>query len=292
MPGGDCIALDATMDALRRKGVECVETGWDSKAITDGQFDLCHIFHCNFSWSYGNYEAVKRSWKSGRLDGGNAPYVLTPIYYPGLLSGITDDQLEEIVFDAALVLPFSNREAMELREAVGYFPYEAIPNGTDPAFHCATPASERKGVLCVSARGTEDKGIPMVRAACEKLGIPFTAVTGVPHSELPAIYAKHRVFVNASDSERMSLTTLEALCSGCNVLSRWAGPGSKPADRGWEWTMPKLVDVGNLSDLCLQIETAYRSESHSWERSQERARALTWDLVADRLIDVYRWVIR
>src|SRR5689334_11709572 len=198
-PGGDLVALDATMDALRRKGVEVEETGWDVAAL-DGNFDLAHVFHCNFDWSKGNRDAV---YKSSQKWGGQLPYVLTPIFYPGLRSGITDVDLRCIVFDAALVLPFSHREAREMRHELGFFPYEPIPNGTDPKFHCTTPASQREGVLCVSARGESDKNVPLVRAACEKLGLPFTCATGIPHDEMPAVYARHRVFVNASDSERM-----------------------------------------------------------------------------------------
>lgn len=274
-PGGDLIALDATMAALRRKGVECEETGWDAHWIQTGDFDLCHIVHCNFDWSWGNYEAVRVSRK---------PYVLQPIWYPGLYSGITKEQVQQIVLNARMVLPFSRREGQEMRDELGWFPYEPIPNGTDPMFHCTTPASEREGVLCVSARGESDKNIPLVREACAKLGIPFTCATGIPHDQMPAVYAKHRVFVNASDSERMSLTTLEALCSGCRTLVQHG------SDRGWEWTMARSFEP---SVLEMALERTYNPVAPSYhERVMDRARALTWDLVASHLIQVYRWAMR
>jgi len=275
--GGDLIQLDATMEALRRRGIECVETGWDAEKIRRGNFDLCHIMHSNFDWSWGNYQAVMCAEK---------PYVLTPIYYPGLLAGINEKQLKTIVHGAELVLPFSNREAQELREAVGYFPYEAIPNGTDPIFHCDTPASEREGVLCVSARGENDKNIPLVKAACEKLGIPFTCVTGVPHSEMPAIYAKHRVYVNASESERMSLTVGEALCAGCVVVDN-------PGNRGSEWYGGYHCRE-ELRNIDYWLPALYRSHVN-WGRftdANKWARQFTWDYVADRLSEIYRWVLK
>ena len=43
MEGGDCIALDATMAALRKRGIECEETGWDRQRMKNGNFDLAHI---------------------------------------------------------------------------------------------------------------------------------------------------------------------------------------------------------------------------------------------------------
>ncbi len=126
MPGGDCIGLDATMDALRKRGHTCVETGWDRDAMRSGRFDLAHIQHCNFSWSWGNYEAVR--------DVG-LPYVLVPVYYPGpLLSGITTDQLQQIVWNAKRVIPFSQYESTEIQDGFRKYAHD-LPewNTDDPA---------------------------------------------------------------------------------------------------------------------------------------------------------------
>jgi len=281
-PGGDIIALDATMVALRRKGVECIETGWDTKAIASGGFDLCHIFHSNFDWSWGNYKAVSEARFVTRIAKGPIEYVLTPIYYPGVLAGITQQQLNEIVLNARLVLPFSHREAKELRDSVGYFPYDAIPNGTDPMFHCTTPASERQGVLCVSARGCEDKGVPVVREACKRLNLPFTCATGIGREELVALYKSHRVFVNNSDSERMSLTVGEALCAGCRVMCH-------EGNRGNEW-YPHLIRFSDFEED--HLKEVYLSHFGNPYDPSAVARTLTWDYVADRLIEVYKWSIR
>ncbi len=270
-PGGDVIQLDATIAALRRKGIVADEVGWNAERLVD--YDLCHMMHCQFSWSWGNYQAIRTA---------GIPYVLNSIYYPGLLSGITQEQLSEMVLKARLVIPFSKREGDELREAVGYFPMEPVPNGTDPSFHCTVPASEREGVLCVSARGPEDKGIPGVRAACERLGLPFTCVSGVPHEQLPAIYAKHRVFVNASDSERMSLTVGEALCAGCRVMSH-------EGNRGNEHYGLHHLTFREFSEETLNYVYGYGEDE---TRANERARELTWDYVAERLLEIYAWAAR
>lgn len=291
-PGGDLIALDATMAALRHKGVECEETGWHREAIQTGGFDLCHIFHCNFDWSYGNWQAVQESLMPRRLASGwtevmtTKGYVLTPVWYPGLYSGVTKDQVSDIVMNARMVLPFSRREGQEMRDELGWFPYEPIPNGTDPMFHCTTPASEREGVLCVSARGESDKNIPLVREACAKLGIPFTCATGIPHDQMPAVYAKHRVFVNASDSERMSLTVGEALCAGCRVIDNTGNRGTEHYKR-----IARFDPKGSGESFSEFLSIIYKLD---WwgDQSNEDARALTWDLVASRLIQVYRWAMR
>ena len=69
-PGGDVIQLDSTMDALRRRGHVADEVGWVAEKLVD--YDVCHMMHCNFSWSLGSYNAIKKA---------NKPYVLTPVYY-------------------------------------------------------------------------------------------------------------------------------------------------------------------------------------------------------------------
>ena len=226
-PGGDVLALDSTMAALRRKGVHAEETGWDVARMKAGEFDLAHMVHVNFSWAWGNYEAIRQA---------GLCYVIQPCYYPKLLSGITQKQFQEMILKASGVLPFSDVEGSEIlqnmrlgegeRHIKDQF-WRRIPNGTDEAFHSTSDPMKRVGVLCVSARGTEDKGIPKVKAICEKLRIPFTAISGIPHDQLPPIYKAHRLFVNASDSERMSLTLGEALCAGCRVVSNHGNRGSE-----------------------------------------------------------------
>ena len=202
-PGGDIIALDATMEALRKRGHICVETGWHADRIKD--FDIAHMFHCNFDWSWGNYQAMAKAGK---------PYVLTPVFYPGpLLAGISLAQLGEIVTQAEYVLPFSSteRDMMSFRTE-----FRVIPNGTGIGF--CLPTLKTQSVVCVSARGDSDKGIPMLRSICKRIGVPLHIATNVPRAELPTMY-RSKVFVNASSSERMSLTIGEALCSGCRVLA-------------------------------------------------------------------------
>lgn len=275
-PGGDLVALDATMAALRKRGHTCVETGWDRLALKAGLFDLAHIYHCNFDWSWGNYEAVR--------DVG-LKYVLTPIYYPGpLLSGINLRQLNSITLDAAMICPFTTYEGLFI-DVQSSRRIRVIPNGTSPKFHGPnhTPLTTDQSVLCVSARGKEDKGIPMVERICKRLNVRFNCVYGVPQENARAWYEWSLVFVNASTSERMSLTTGEALCAGCRVLDtnqNWGGEH-----------YPGLVRFDPTDEGQLERLIRWALVSPHWDyRPNEFARTLTWEYHAECLERVYKEV--
>lgn len=274
-PGGDLVALDETMTALRKRGHTCVETGWDRERLKTGGFNLAHIYHCNFDWSWGNYEAVR--------DVG-LKYVLTPIYYPGpLLSGIQGHQWDAILRYASAVTPFSRKECSE----IGFRADSAviIPNGTSPKFHGLnhTLLTTQPSVLCVSARGKEDKGIPMVERICKRLNVRFNCVYGVPQENARAWYEWSLVFVNASTSERMSLTTGEALCAGCRVLDtnqNWGGEH-----------YPGLVRFDPTDEGQLERLIRWALVSPHWDyRPNEFARTLTWEYHAECLERVYKEV--
>ena len=98
-------------------------------------------------------------------------------------------------------------------------------------------------------------------------------------SKLPPIYKAHRLFVNNSDSERMSLTVGEALCAGCRVVSNHG-------NRGAENYRNLIVDY-ITEDL---IARSYNLPDWDYLPNHD-ARQLTWDLVATRLIKVYEEVL-
>lgn len=270
-PGGDLIALDATVEALRRLGVECVETGWDRQAMASGGFDLAHIFHCDFDWSKGNYEAVQAV---------GLPYVLTPIYY-----GFYGTHAAPILDNAKAILPFSQLEAGELpcgnRKRI-----TVIPNGTDKEFfywHDSVDGRVRR-VLCVSARGKSDKNAEVVERICKRNGYKFVCATDLTREDLATYYKASSVFVNASPSERMSLTIGEALCAGCRVLATKHNWGN-------EW-YPGLVTFDPTDEIKLEHLIRWAINSASWDyRPNEAARQLTWDWVASKIKAVYEEVL-
>jgi hypothetical protein len=158
-----------------------------------------------------------------------------------------------------------------------------IPNGTDPIFHHEADQRE-KSVLTVSARGPSDKGVPMVAGICKRLGVLYFNASDLVHSSLSTCYPHFKVFVNASGSERMSLTIGEALCAGCRVLAteeNWAN--------AW---YPGLVTFNPSDELYLEHLIRLALTSADWDyRPNAAARCLTWDFVAEKLEGVYKEVL-
>ncbi len=276
-PGGDCIALDATMGALRRRGHVADEIGWVAEKLVN--YDICHMMHSNFSWSWGNYSAIIQAQR---------PYVLTPIYYPGpLLSGVTKEQIIEIMQAAKRVLPFSNAEVDAIQRDLGDLdiPHTVIPNATDTMFHGEVLKNAPYDVLCVSARGDSDKNVAMVRRIMKHLhDRHFFLATGKPRDDLAAAYHFSKVFVNASGSERMSLTIGEALCAGCRVLA---------TDQNWGNSYyPGLVTFDPNDELRLELLIRWALTSPDWDYGPNAAaRCISWDWVAEKLEAVYTEVL-
>jgi len=267
--GGDLVAIDATMAALRGLGVECE---YGPKSLEG--FDLVHIFHVNYPWSRENFERVR----AARL-----PYVVTPTFYPEN-RGMEPVEILKYLQAAARVLPFSRWEAEEMCSWIdGRVPYLTIPNGTAPEFFADNAESERAGVIAVAARADDGKRWEVISAACARLAIPFALACERPRSEMPALYKRARLLVSASGTERMSLVIGEALCAGCRVLST-------AANRGNEWYGPELRTVdpnGSIEYFMKQIQDAYFSSE--WDFSpNDKARQLTWGRTARALLEVYQ----
>lgn len=282
-PGGDVIAIDCTIAALNNIGIDAtyITDPWDAAMLLP--YDLVHIYHCNFNWSRDNFV---KTWESGR------PYVLTPTFYPDASLGMEPHEVDHACRLAEMLLPFSSREAIELqRWMTHHTPVRIIPNGTLRCFHApnadnpplGTP--EREGVLTVAAR-EGDKNCDKVRAACRLADIPYFHASGIPHAEMPGVYKSYRLFVNASESERMSLTTGEALCSGCRVLDTRANWGNEHYHN--IATMNPLLPVEEMAEV---IGMAYHQRDWCYDPNDD-ARALTWSAVAHAYSEVYAEALR
>ena len=283
--GGDLTQIDATMTALRAMGVECeyAPEGWSLDWLRT--FDLAHVFHINFPWSTYNWSRCVEA---------DVPYVMTPIFYPTAELGADTATMRRALYSASWVMPNSHAEAIELMKVCDMGPFvlfdyppmrPPIPNGTDSLFAGEHSAANRDGVLCVTPRAG-DKNTDLVRDCCETLGLPFTVATGIEdRDKLAYIYRQSLVFVNASSSERMSLTTGEALVAGCRVVDT-------TGNRGGEWYGQGLVrvDPANVVKLRDAIHLAYHQRS--WDYSPNvLARKLTWSSVARDLVRIYVRVV-
>lgn len=274
-PGGDFIGMEATIAALRRAEIDAFFLEDFRDPLPEA--DIYHVFHCNFGWSK---EILHRLSIFNKI-------VLTPIFYPDQNIGLAFDEVKCLFIQAGIITPFSWTETGEIHSCplLSGIPrtFVPIPNGTDPMFHQPNDQPHRDGVLTVCAR-YPDKNVELVSSVCIELGIPYGVCHDNKHENMPEVYAAYRVFVNCSNSERMSLTTGEALCAGCRVIDT-------TENRGNEWYRPiAQVCPWSREGLKGMIRWAYSSPTWDW-RPNDEARKLTWDEVAKRLVEVYRRIL-
>lgn len=296
-PGGDLVQIDATVEALRKHGVEAVYApeGWTLDWLRS--FDLVHVFHVNFGWSKYNFNRVQES---------GMKYVVTPIFYPTRDLGMNGEEMLEALAGSEAVLVHSPREWQDIYDCftspvvdninllsiLSKKLKDFVPNGTDTSlFHPpiqGRPPIGRNYVACVTARAG-DKNERLVEEQCRLLDIPYRCIIGVKRPELAAILREQvKLFVNASDSERMSLTIGEALCSGCRVLAT-------NQNRGNTWYGAGLATIPcspvNTNKLRGAIAEAYwaREDEWIWDPNN-KASLLTWDVVAEKIAKIYKEV--
>ncbi len=124
----------------------------------------------------------------------------------------------------------------------------------------------------------------MIRRICERIGVTSFITTDVSRSGVAAAMQFAKVFVNASGSERMSLTIGEALCADCRVLA---------TNQNWgnEW-YEGLVTFDPTDETKLEHLIRWALNSPTWDyRPNAAARCITWDWVAGKLEEVYREVL-
>lgn len=267
------------MAALEKLGVHCTNIYGEWSPESLHQYDLVVIQHCNLTWSKDNW------WKTLAS---RRPYVVLPIFYPTDALGMNYSEMRTMFENASAVVPLSFAEAREIRTLTGYTgPFHVIPHGTEERFHWKHAdiigESPRIHVMCANARG--DKGESLVEKVCQRLGLPFKYVRGVPHEKLHLVYRQAKVFVHSSPDDRMSLTVGEALCSGCRVIS-------STGDRGNEW-YPGIVACDPQSEeyLLQAIGNAWNSDEWNWQPN-ETAQTMTWEKAALAWKRVYEGAIR
>jgi len=266
-PGGDLIAMRETIAALQAIGVDAT--------AERGRADLYHVMHCNFGWARENITYALEQ---------HTPYVVTPVFYPDDSLGLDFTSICGLLEGAEVVLPFSYREAGEIQRLTGYSgSFVPIPNGTSERFHGKDNASEEGWVVSVCAR-YPDKQVDVVEHVCADLHVPFFCASGRPHEEMPDIYRRSYIYINASVSERMSLSTAEALCAGCRVVDT-------TENRGNEW-YGQVVQCSPWSPGIIRAAIEYAYHEPKWNfRPNQAAREWTWARVAARLKEVYAAVL-
>jgi hypothetical protein len=268
-PGGDVLSARDLIAAFKQLGdaADYMETGWGISDLRKA--DWVYIKHVNFEWSWYN---ITRAWEAAR------PYVLQPMFYPTFNLGMDRERIQQALDKAALVHMNSQKEFEVMRSlklSVDQGKVLLCPNGTDQNFHCPETGERFDGAFTVEPRAGAKNG-KKVMDLCEQLGIECSCMTDVPYLEMPDIYAKIKVFINASDGERCSRTIAEALCSGCRVLATKHNWGN-------EW-YPHLATFDPDEDFSEMLKSAM--EAMQWDFLPNRiARGYTWEAQARLLKD-------
>lgn len=205
-------------------------------------YDEAWLFNVNFKWTITQARAAQEA---------GVPYKVFAIFYPGLSAAknewaATHEEVVGVIEGAMRIYMLSEAETDEL---VTEYPQargkvEIIDNGVDRGLFNETdakPVAERIGVVAVGRYETA-KGQLLLLEACADLGIPCATIgqvvdpiyygsctsvartsgnkAGGPMSreDLAKVLKQTRLFVLASNSERNSLTILEAAAAGCEVL--------------------------------------------------------------------------
>ncbi|MCC8062195.1 MAG: glycosyltransferase [Rikenellaceae bacterium] len=121
----------------------------------------------------------------------------------------------------------------------------------------------------------------------EQLGISSCAVLAGAHTNVADYYGAADVFVMSSDWEGMPMTILEAMASGCPIVTTDAGGADETvADRRW------IVPTGESQQLgeCLlrMAELSAQERRTIGERNLEASRAFDFSVVGRRWEELYR----
>lgn len=119
----------------------------------------------------------------------------------------------------------------------------------------------------------------------------FTIFRRPPQEEIPNLYQSTRIWISSSDSEGFCLPALEAICSGCAVVSTNSGGVVDIIENGKSGLIvdpgdpKKLADailkVLNDKNLEIQLQNAglMQAEKFSWEKSSSMLEKLFLDAI-------------
>jgi glycosyltransferase involved in cell wall biosynthesis len=273
--GGDMVQLHAYEQALKKLGHEAVYSSAMFNQDVSG-FDMAWLFHVNFGWSWLQYQSLQ-----------GLPYFLFAIFYPQEFD-VTKGQMRELAENAKAVFFLSNKEKEEFEAFVGPFlKYNPVVVNNGVNKDLFYPGQEERKYVFSCGRLESGKGHLKVIQACKELQIPVVVagslgdqtykdfciaenygqiLNNIPYDQIGDYYRKAKVFVNASESERCSLTLIEASACGCGIVAT-------TENRGNEWFGDKLETFNpwNMNDLKEKlwtqwnVPTSLEDKIISWE---------------------------
>jgi len=255
--GGDVIQMEE-MGLELSKHFEC--TYIHNSHIDLAPYEYSILFHCNTDFALAHARNLKRH---------NKKYIVNAIFYPHTN---TQAIVNYICKNAEAIVFFSKREQEEFNKEIFVDkPQFIIPNGTSSRFYNKNVLETATGVISASPRN--DKGEDDIKEICKELKIPYIETKDIRHSDMPEHLKQAKVFVNGSKSERMSLSTAEALCAGLRVVDT-------KYNRGNEWYKGIVtVDTFDRDAVKSAIKKAYFDKDWDFTPNDE-ARKLKWEDVA------------
>jgi glycosyltransferase involved in cell wall biosynthesis len=142
--------------------------------------------------------------------------------------------------------------------------------------------------LAVVGPGRDVAYVAQLHALADSLGIAGRVdwVGGVPLEETVHFYRAASVFAYPSHSETFGLPILEAMASGCPVVT--SDRSAMPETAGGA---ALLADPNDMASIATALEDACGSESVLLRKlGLERAQDFTWAVTAERTLEVYRQV--
>ena len=193
------------------------------------------------------------------------------------------------------VSEFTKSEAVELL-GVPAERVTVIGNAVDPVFAPDGPAAEGHYVLAVGTLEPR-KNLRRVVEAVGRVGVELRVVGArgwggvdtpawlgeVSDEELAALYRGARALVFPSLYEGFGIPVLEAMASGAPVVTSGGGATEEVAGGA-----AVLVDPLDVEAIAAGIEEAVARRDELRDRGLERARAYTWEGVADSVEHVWQ----
>lgn len=144
--------------------------------------------------------------------------------------------------------------------------------------------------LVIVGPGRDFQYVGRLRSLADELGIADDVlwVGGVPLEETVDFYRSASVFVYPSLNETFGLPILEAMATGCPVVT--SDTSAMPETAGGCALLADPQDPGSLADAI--VKACGPEGERLREAGPERAAEFTWAATAERTLEVYREVYR
>lgn len=321
--GGMEVQQDQTIAALERQGAKIIRfNNWQESL----EADVVHVFGCEYAHTEMVERAVSKGFAVVITPMFMPQRPIWQFALARKLGSFLPPTAQSLrqraVQGASAVVAINTVEKQELQKAFGTDPnvISVIPNGIEPRFYHSTPDLFEKSygvrdfVLCVGSIEPRKNQIKLGKAVAE-LGLPmvfigpaalrnddatklyieqFTSfvdgnentmwIDGLSHDGpmLESAYASARTHALVSTSEAQGLATMEAYAAGCTVVVS---------------DFPHLHDLfdsdvlyanpNSIASIKSVVAEAFSKGSNQVSVENHPAWLLTWDNVAEQLIEIY-----